>query len=65
MNGKYVIKIGGYYLSGRNEGCNSVDLFLEKDLRDAELFGLEEALCLKGSYGGEIVKINLELEELE
>ena len=64
MNGKYVIKMGEYYISSAREKENSVDIILERDLRDAKMTDLKQAMIIKDKVGGEILRINLELEEV-
>lgn len=64
MNGKYVIKMGEFYICKALEDPNSVDIFLERDLRDAKMTSLEQAKIITDKIGGKILKINLELEEV-
>lgn len=68
MNGKYVIRMGKYYVSEVIEKTNSVDIILEKDLRDVKITRLEQAEIIKDKIGGKILKINSysqkELDEL-
>lgn len=66
MDGKYVVKMGEYYLSyirGRNDD-SSVDMTLEKDVRDAKLMSLHTANETQKLFGGKVLRINLELEEV-
>jgi len=65
MNGKYVIRMGKYYVSSKREKINSMDITLEKDLRDACFMGFGDAMFYKSEFGGDVLKINLELEEVE
>lgn len=65
MNGKYVIRMGNYYISRVMEEYNSADITLEQGLKDAKLMNLEGAKRLKDKIGGEIVKLKVEMELVE
>lgn len=63
-NGPYIIKIGQYYLSKSKDGIGSIDLILERDLRDAKYMSIDKAKFMANRYGGKVIKVNLELEEV-
>lgn len=66
MDGKYVVKMGDYYLSyirGKNDD-SSIDMTLEKDVRDAKMMLLHKANEAQKLFGGKVLRINLELEEV-
>lgn len=65
MNGRYVIRIGKYYISRVREEYGSADITLEQSLREAMFMNLEGAKRLKENFGGEIVKMKLEMEPVE
>lgn len=65
MNGKYVVKMGEYYICKALEYSNSADIILERGLKDAKLMNLEGAKRLKEKIGGEIVKLKVEMEPVE
>ncbi|HCT96505.1 hypothetical protein PML89_09555 (plasmid) [Vagococcus lutrae] len=64
MNGKYVVKIGDFYYRSASVGIRSVDVRLEHSLKTAGIFLKEQAEVIAKKYGGKVLKVKLELEEV-
>lgn len=65
MNGKYVVKIGHFYYKNALRGLSSLDVSLTYDVSRAGIFNYEEhAKKTAKKYGGKVVKVHIELEEV-
>lgn len=65
MNGKYVVKIGKYFLMSTGQSINGYSLIVTTYVRLAKTYDLEKANELASKFGGKVMKINLELEEVD
>lgn len=63
-DGPYIVKIGQYYLSKSKDGIGSIDLILERDLRDAKHMSIDKAKFMANRYGGKVLKVSVELIEV-
>lgn len=64
MNGKYVVKIGDFYYKSAFNGIGSVDVRLEHSVKTGGIFLKHQADAIAKKYGGKVLKVNLELEEV-
>lgn len=64
MNGKYVVKIGDFYYKSAFNGIGSVDVRLEHSVKTGGIFLKDQAEAIAKKYGGKVLKVNLELEEV-
>lgn len=64
MNGRYVVKFGKGYLSQIREEATRAEIYVVIEIKKAKFLELEQALKIKESHGGKVLKINLDLEEV-
>lgn len=64
MNGKYVVKFGKCYLNRIRENVTSAEIHVVIEINKAKFLELDRALKIKETYGGKVLKIDLELEEV-
>lgn len=63
-DGHYVVKMGDFYLGEIKDYITSIDLSLERELRGAKYMPIDKAKYMTNRYGGKVIKVNLELEEV-
>lgn len=64
MNGKYVVKIGDFYYESAFNGIGSIDVRLEHSIKNGGIFSKHQADAIAKKYGGKVLKVKLELEEV-
>lgn len=64
MNSKYVVKFGKGYLSRIREEATRAEIYVVIEINKAKFMELDQALKIKESHGGKVLKINLDLEEV-
>ena len=64
MNGKHVVKFGKGYLSRIREEATQAAIYVVIEINKAKFMELDQALKIKESHGGKVLKINLDLEEV-
>lgn len=64
MNGKYVVKFGKGYLSQIKQSITYAEINIAFRIVEADFLELDQALKVKEKFGGKVLKIDLELEEV-
>lgn len=64
MDGKYVVKFGRGYLRHIKENVTFAEITIVLAIDKADFLELDQALKIKEKFGGKVLKIGLELEEV-